>query len=142
MSILVGAILMTNDEKRRLAVKRELAELSKTVASFDKIVDTAKFLANDMTQAAERMHKINDDARIDLALSDLDEVGKRGIFGDVKFPCAHRWETEAGSVTPKCIKCQALKPMPYPVDKAHCAHLVTRWKDGKSFCASCGIRRG
>lgn len=72
---------MTNEEKRKLAVERELELLRKTVAGFDAVVEQAQELALDLRAQATRLHFIEND--VDAKLADLDRLmGRPKLFSD------------------------------------------------------------
>ena len=71
---------MTNDEKRKLAIARELDELRKCVRNFDEVVESARRLADDCRDSLARFQAIERETVIDEKIDDLDKLTGRGIY--------------------------------------------------------------
>lgn len=71
---------MTNEKQRKLAVRRELAELERVVKQFDTVVADAQRLATLMQNAAAHLSKLNRESEISLALDELDYLMSRGKY--------------------------------------------------------------
>ncbi len=71
---------MTNEEKRKMAVARELEELRKTVQSFDSVVESARRLADDCRESARRLEAIEREQEIDEKIENLDRLMERGKY--------------------------------------------------------------
>lgn len=65
---------MTNEEKRRLAILRELEELAKIADGFAHIAHDARKQADELALWAHRMDKLRQDALIDEKIADLEEL--------------------------------------------------------------------
>lgn len=74
---------MTNEEKRRLAVAREIELLRETVKSFDQVVLEAQNLARECRESLARFESIQaEDERLDQAIDALDQLTGRGKYAD------------------------------------------------------------
>lgn len=75
---------MTHDEKRKLAIARELDELRRISRSLDLIVADAQKQAEELRAAATRMQRIADEERqVDQAIADLERLHSQRRVCDV-----------------------------------------------------------
>lgn len=65
---------MTNEEKRKLAIQRELDELVTIVEGFRSLAESARAEAAELEKWALRMDALRDETRIDIAIADLEAL--------------------------------------------------------------------
>lgn len=72
---------MTFDEKRRLAVQRELELMRESVRRFDQVVADAQAQAREFRESVTRLESIQTgEDNLDQAIDDLDKLFGRGIY--------------------------------------------------------------
>lgn len=67
---------MTNEEKTRLALQRELDELRRVAQSFENLAAQAAKETEELKAAFRRMDKIREEMRLDSAIDRLDHLAK------------------------------------------------------------------
>jgi len=65
---------MTNEEKTRLAIQRELDELRRIAQSFENLAIDAARETEELKAAFRRMDKIREEMRLDSAIDRLDHL--------------------------------------------------------------------
>lgn len=71
---------MTNEEKRKLAVERELAELARIADGFAHLAHEARKQADELALWALRMDKLRREQELDEKIADLEELAAYRLF--------------------------------------------------------------
>lgn len=72
---------MTNDEKTRLAVQRELEEITKIAQGFAQIAADAERQTQELKAAFARMDKVRDEMRLNMAIENLEYLASLRLQG-------------------------------------------------------------
>lgn len=71
---------MTNEEKRKLAVQRELEELARIAESFAHIAAEARREADSLALWSLRMDRLRREIEVDEKIADLEELAAYRLF--------------------------------------------------------------
>ena len=75
---------MTNQEKLELARQREREELQKILQDFERTVAEAQRQAAEIRQWADRNKRIDEEAKLDRQIDELDYMMKRGKYAHLR----------------------------------------------------------